>query len=101
MTQGSLVSNNPRVSKENIVLRRRVTRARNEGAGGITCPASRHLHIMADALMKPMRDGSLRYPAFAEEPEHCAESIYAVLASLWEARRYLRWDGKKKRWVPK
>ena len=56
-----------------------------------TCPASRHLHIMADCLMKPKKDGSLRYPMLAEEPEHCAESIYAVIASLWESRSK---DGK-------
>lgn len=46
-----------------------------------TCPASRHLHIMADSLTK--KGG---YQMLTEEPEHCAESIYAVLASLWEAR---------------
>jgi hypothetical protein len=82
-------------------LRRRVRKAR---AGTpehcVTCPASRHLHIMADSLMKKHRKG-LRYPMLEEEPEHCAESIYAVLTCLWEARRYLRWDTRKQRWVPK
>lgn len=80
-------------------LRRRVNRAR-QGLKNhcVTCPASRHLHIMANRLMTPKRDGSLRYPMFQEEPEHCAESIYAVLACLWEARRYLRWSTKRGRW---
>lgn len=68
-------------------LRRRASRARLFPTN--TCPASRHLHIMADALLKAKKDGSLRYPMLAEEPEHCAESILAVLASLWEARTKL------------
>jgi hypothetical protein len=83
-------------------LRRRVNRAR---AGtpdhGVTCPASRHLHIIADALMKPKRGHELRYPMLAEEPEHCAESIYAVLQCLWESRRFLKWDTRQQRWLPK
>lgn len=67
-------------------LRRRVNKARNFPDN--TCPASRHLHIMADALSKRKGD-ALRYPMLQEEPEHCAEAIYAVLASLWEARTEL------------
>ena len=62
-------------------LRRRVNRARNFPTN--TCPASRHLHIMADALM------SGGYPMLQEEPEHCARSIYSVLESLWKARTNL------------
>ena len=60
-------------------LRRRVNRARKFPDN--TCPSSRHLHLMADTLAsgKP-------YFMFAEEPEHCAMSIYAVLESLWKAR---------------
>jgi len=46
-----------------------------------TCPASRHLQMMADALAD-----SGRYPMAEEEPSHVAGSLYAVLASLWEAR---------------
>lgn len=68
-------------------IRRRVDRARNFPTN--TDPFSRHLHIMADCLLKPKKDGSLRYPMFAEEPEHCAESIYVTLASLWESRTEL------------
>lgn len=61
-------------------LRRRVNRVRNFPTQ--TCPASRHLHIMADSLTM----GTKKYPMFEEEPEHCATSIYAVLESLWKAR---------------
>lgn len=63
-------------------LRRRVNRARRFPDN--TCPASRHLHIMADCLMK---DGF--YQMLSDSPEYCAESIYAVLESLWEARTKL------------
>lgn len=63
-------------------LRRRVNRARNFPTN--TCPASRHLHIMADAL-----SSGRGYPMLQEEPEHCAGSIYAVLESLWKARSEL------------
>ena len=69
-------------SKRLTNLRRRVALARKFPTN--TCAASRHLHIMADRLMK--KGG---YPMLAEEPEHCAESIYSVLASLWEARTKL------------
>lgn len=62
-------------------LKRRAGRARNIS---VTCPASRHLHLMADRLAagKP-------YPMLTEEPQHCAESILAVLAALWTARAQL------------
>lgn len=49
-----------------------------------TCPASRHVHLMADALA----DGNV-YHMFADEPAHAAVSLYSVLASLWEARSEL------------
>ena len=63
-------------------LRRRVERARNFPEN--TCPASRHLHLMAEALLRP---GG--YPMLTEEPEHCAESILSVLEALWKARTKL------------
>ena len=70
--------------KERIkALRRRVNKARDFPTH--TCPASRHLHIMADCLTS--KEGV--YHMLNEEPAHCAESIYAVLASLWEARKEL------------
>lgn len=62
--------------------RRRVNRARNFPEN--TCAASRHLHMMADQLAsgKP-------YQLLAEEPQHCAMTILAVLESLWKARTAL------------
>jgi len=64
-------------------LKRRATRARKFPDN--TCPASRHLHLMAQSLAagKP-------YPMLADEPQHCAESMLAVLAALWEARTKLQ-----------
>lgn len=66
---------------ELINLKRRVDRARKFPTN--TCPASRHVHIMAECLL---RGG---YPRFSEEPEHCAESMLSVLESLWKARTEL------------
>ena len=63
-------------------VRRRVSRARKFPTN--TCPASRHVHIMADRLAS-----GKGYPMFAEEPEHCAGSLYSVLESLWKARTAL------------
>jgi len=64
-------------------LRRRVNRARRFPIN--TCPASRHVHIMAEALL---RYG--RYPMATEEPEHVAGSLLSVLESLWKARTELQ-----------
>lgn len=57
---------------------RRVNRARNFPIN--TCPASRHLQIMAECLL------SGGYPQLQEEPEHCAASILSVVESLYKAR---------------
>lgn len=63
-------------------LRRRVNRARKgTDAISVTCPASRHVHLMAERLL----GGG--YPMLSEEPEHCACSLLSVLESLWKARR--------------
>jgi hypothetical protein len=69
-------------------LRRRVNRARKFPDN--TCPASRHLHLMAEALAagKP-------YPMLAEEPEHCAESMLWVLEHLWKARTKMARSGRR------
>lgn len=63
-------------------LKRRASRAKRFPDN--TCPASRHLHLMAQRLAagKP-------YPMLADEPRQCAETMLAVLASLWEARTKL------------
>ena len=53
-------------------LRRRVNRARNFPDN--TCPASRHLHLIAEALA-----GGRPYPMLQDEPEHCAGTMLAVL----------------------
>jgi len=61
-------------------LRRRVKRARHFPEN--TCSASRHLHMIAERLCT---DG----PMLIDEPEHCAETMLAVLESLWKARTEL------------
>lgn len=64
-------------------MRRRINRARKFPDN--TCPSSRHLHIIADQL------GSGKpYPMLTEEPEHCAQSMYAVLEALFKARTELQ-----------
>lgn len=60
-------------------VRRRALRASNFPRN--TCPASRHLRMMAEALA-----AGRKYHMFDEEPEHCAETIYSVLESLWKLR---------------
>jgi hypothetical protein len=63
-------------------LKRRVNRARrNHNGACVTCPASRHVHIMAEALA-----AGKTYHMITEEPEHCAGSLLSVLESLWKAR---------------
>ena len=59
---------------------RRVMRARLNSFNW-TDPASRHLHIMAEALAQ-----GGPYPMIDEEPGHCAETMLAVLESLWKLR---------------
>ena len=60
-------------------LKARATRARNGWM--VTCPASRHTHMMALALAE-----GRQYPMLTEEPQHCAETLLAVVTALWEAR---------------
>lgn len=62
--------------------RRRVDRARNFPVN--TCPASRHVHLIADAL-----GGGRKYHMIDEEPEHVAGALYSVLENLWKARTEL------------
>lgn len=49
-----------------------------------TCPASRHVQLIAERLAKG-RD----YPMIAEEPEHVAGSLASVVADLYAARTLL------------
>lgn len=46
-----------------------------------TCPASRHVQRMGEALAKGQS-----YPMVDEEPYHVAISLLSVVASLYEAR---------------
>jgi hypothetical protein len=46
-----------------------------------TCPASRHVEMMAKCLAK-----NKTYLMLTEEPEHCAESMNSVIASLYKLR---------------
>lgn len=68
-----------KVLNERNKLRRRVNRARDFPRN--TCPASRHLHLMAEHLAT-----GKAYPMLQEEPEHCAETMLSVLESLWKLR---------------
>lgn len=64
-------------------LRRRVNRARRFPEN--TCSASRHLHLVATELLR----WEPSWARSAEEREHVAESMLAVLESLWKARTKL------------
>ena len=50
----------------------------------ITCPASRHAQIMAEAMIR----GEL-YAMMDEDRAYCGETIAVVVAALWEARAAL------------
>ncbi len=60
-------------------LRRRVNRIRRFPTN--TCPASRHLHMIAEALA-----AGRPYHMLTEEPLHCAGTMLSVLESLWKLR---------------
>lgn len=55
-----------------------------------TCPASRHVHLMALALAK-----GEKYFMIDEEPEHIALSLLSVLESLWKLRTETGWPNAK------
>ena len=54
----------------------------------VTCPASRHAAMIADALLT-----GAAYPMLTEEPTHCGETIAAVVTALWEARALIAQEG--------
>lgn len=60
-------------------MRRRVSRARNFPHN--TCPASRHVHMIADCLA---RKGAPDVCGW--EADQVASSLYSVLESLWKLR---------------
>jgi hypothetical protein len=51
----------------------------------VTCPASRHLMMIADALA-----AGRKYHMIDEEPQHIAAGMYAVCESLWKARSEIK-----------
>jgi hypothetical protein len=61
-------------------MKRRVNRARRFMVN--TCPASRHVHVIADQLAAKQRIGVEE----VWDAEHIAGSLYSVLESLWKAR---------------
>ena len=63
-------------------LRRRVMRARNFPVN--TCPASRHLQLIAEDLA-----AGRACQILADDPELCAGSMLSVLESLFKARTQL------------
>ena len=46
-----------------------------------TCPASRHVAMMAETLAK-----GKHYAMLTDEPEHCALSLASTVTSLWLLR---------------
>lgn len=75
-------------------LLRRVERARRFPDN--TCPASRHVHMMAKGLLTKRGYGMLRDP---HESEHCAVSLLSVLESLWKARTRAVEQQEALRWL--
>lgn len=65
-----------------VSLKRKVKRARDFPEN--TCPASRHLQMIAEGMV---RKGG--YPMLQEEPEHCAITMLAVVHALYKARTEL------------
>lgn len=50
-----------------------------------TCPASRHVQLIAEILAKKKP-----YPMLHEDPEHCAGSMLSTVAALFRVRTELR-----------
>jgi hypothetical protein len=65
--------------RDSVNLIRRVNRARNFPTN--TCPASRHVQIIGEALIR-----GRKYHMIDEEPEHVGESLLSVVESLYKAR---------------
>ncbi len=65
-------------------VRRRADRARHFPTN--TCPASRHVHMIADYLLLKRRSNNVEE---VWDAEHIAGSLYSVLESLWKARTEL------------
>lgn len=48
----------------------------------VTCPASRHLRMIGEALAK-----GRPYPMLSDEPGHCAETMLICVEMIWKLRR--------------
>ena len=83
MSRGSVVGIGEFMTTDNYLknLKRRVARAKNFPEN--TCPASRHLEMIAEGLLH----GGC--PRLTEEPKECAATMLSVLESLWKARNEL------------
>lgn len=68
--------------------RRRTNKARKFMKN--TCPASRHVHLMAECLAR-----GEKYFMVDEEPQHVALSMLSVLESLWKLRTETKWPSAK------
>lgn len=49
-----------------------------------TCPASRHVAMMAETLAK-----GKKYHMLSDEPHHCATSMAQTVKALWDCRAHL------------
>jgi hypothetical protein len=49
-----------------------------------TCPASRHVQLIAEAMIK-----AEKYSMLDDDPEHCAVSLASVVSSLYQTRSFL------------
>lgn len=57
-----------------------------------TCGASRHAAMIAEHLFDPKCELTQAIEAAGFEADHMGESIASVVTSLWEARRFLKWE---------
>lgn len=71
------MSEHPANKPANLI--RRANRARNFPIN--TCPASRHVHMIGEALIR-----GKKYHMIDEEPEHVGGSLLSVVESLFKAR---------------
>lgn len=68
-------------------VKRRANTARK---GGVTCPASRHVHMLAGIILRRGEDVG------AFTAEEVAGSMLSVVASLWEERSKTASSGDEK-----
>jgi hypothetical protein len=84
------------------------TRLYREHCPQRTCPASRHVRLIAGYLRDPKNPVRRAMIDAGYEPDHWASSIECTVESLWEARRHLKYEELPKRggkfrgrWVPR